>query len=393
MRIAVVEPTSQGGLLHYAFQLADALAEHGNEVDLLVPAHNELVGHEGPARRRAVLASPIAPPTGTLARVASVKLVRRSLVAGRLMQAWARINWELRPGRYDAAILTSDVDLPPVALAALALTVGRGGMRVAGIGHSARPLNRWSGAHLFVSSPVLDTLLRTLYRRLDVLFVHGERSRAEFQEAWSPRTLVVIPHGDERLFGEEPPAPAAEKRLLFFGDWRKVKGLPVLMHAFDELLARVPEARLTIAGTPCPEDLDPAQVRRWADGHGERVRVIDHYVPVSEVAAVFGTARAVVTPYLVAFQSGVVHLAMTMARPVVASTVGDLPSVVVEGETGLTVPPEDPGALAGALARILEDPALAERLGAEGRRRLLESASWRAVAEAMERALAPGAAS
>ena len=51
MRIAVVEPTSQGGLLHYAFQLADALAERGHAVDLLVPAGNELAQHPGAARR------------------------------------------------------------------------------------------------------------------------------------------------------------------------------------------------------------------------------------------------------------------------------------------------------------------------------------------------------
>ena len=78
---------------------------------------------------------------------------------------------------------------------------------------------------------------------------------------------------------------------------------------------------------------------------------------------------------------------MTMARAVVASDVGDLPSVVVDGETGLTVPAGDPHALAQALARILDDPELAERLGREGHRRLLENSSWDAVARIMEHAL------
>jgi glycosyltransferase involved in cell wall biosynthesis len=226
-----------------------------------------------------------------------------------------------------------------------------------------------------------------LYARLDVIFVHGERSRGEFEDVWSPRRVVVIPHGDERIFAEQPPPSSGEERLLFFGDWRKVKGLPTLMEAFDQLLARRADARLTIAGTPSPEDLDPDEVRRWAAAHGDAVRIVDRYVPVSDVPALFGTARAVVTPYVVGYQSGVVHLAMTMARAVVASDVGDLASVVIDGETGLVVVPEDPAQLADALERILYEPGLADRMGAEAHRRLRRDASWDVVAELVEAAL------
>lgn len=54
-------------------------------------------------------------------------------------------------------------------------------------------------------------------------------------------------------------------------------------------------------------------------------------------------------------------------RPVVATRVGGIPEVVVDGETGLLVPPDDPQALAGALQRLVDDKALRERLGAAGR--------------------------
>src|SRR5205085_7244813 len=63
--------------------------------------------------------------------------------------------------------------------------------------------------------------------------------------------------------------------------------------------------------------------------------------------------------------------AMAAARPVVASRVGGLGEAVVHGETGLLVPPADPGALAAALARLIGDPALRVRLGAAGRARVL----------------------
>lgn len=384
MRLAIVEPTSQGGLLHYAVQLADALAERGNAVDLIVPRENELSGREGPAHRRAILTAPTPPPDH---RFAGIRVIRRALVAVRLLRSWGRINWELRRRGYDAVVITSDVDLSPMALAVLALTVRRGATRIAGICHSARPLNRWSGDELFAASRLLCALLRRMYARLDVLFVHGERSHSEFQATWPSANLVVIPHGDERIFSEDPPPPSEDERLLFFGEWRKVKGLDVLMRAFAELTERRPQARLTIAGEPCPADMDPDTVRRWAAAQNGNVEVIDRYIPVGEVRPLFGSARAVVTPYLVGYQSGVVHLAMTMGRAVVASDVGDLSSVVVDGQTGLKVPPGDPLALTDALERILRDRDFAVRLGDEARRRLLEGSSWEVVAERVQAAL------
>jgi glycosyltransferase involved in cell wall biosynthesis len=333
---------------------------------------------------RAVLTAQNPPFGGALG---GIRLIRRARVASRLLQSWGRVNWELRRRRYDAVVLTSDIDLWPVAAAVLLITLGRGRMRVAGVCHSVRPLNRWSGEDLYVDSPLLSRMLRVLYPRLDVMFVHGERSKAEFEEAWPPTRLALIPHGDERIFAGEPPSPAPQEGVLFFGEWRKVKGLDVLMDAFDELLTRRPTAFLTIAGSPCPVDLDPEVVRRWAARYPDRVEVIDRYIPVAEVPDLFGHARVVVTPYLTGYQSGVVHLAMTMARAIVSSEVGDLTRAVVDGETGLTVPPGDPHALALALERVLSDPKLAERLGNEGRRRLLESSSWEVVAERVERAL------
>jgi glycosyltransferase involved in cell wall biosynthesis len=64
--------------------------------------------------------------------------------------------------------------------------------------------------------------------------------------------------------------------------------------------------------------------------------------------------------------------AMAAGLPVVASDVGGVAELVVDGETGLLVPPGDPDRLAAALARVLDDRALRERLGAAGRARARE---------------------
>ena len=77
--------------------------------------------------------------------------------------------------------------------------------------------------------------------------------------------------------------------------------------------------------------------------------------------------------------------AMIFAKPCIASRVGGLAEVVVDGETGLLVPPDDPAALANAIARLTADRALRWTLGEAGRRRYLARFTADAMADAMTR--------
>ena len=95
----------------------------------------------------------------------------------------------------------------------------------------------------------------------------------------------------------------------------------------------------------------------------------------------------VVIPYRRATQSGVVHLAYTFERPVVATAVGDIPAVVLDGETGILVPPEDPDALARGLVTLLTDADRAERMGVAGAKWLAAESSWAQVAAAVHGAV------
>ena len=104
----------------------------------------------------------------------------------------------------------------------------------------------------------------------------------------------------------------------------------------------------------------------------------------SILSELFQQARVVAAPYRYANASGVVELARTFARPVVASAVGDLPAVVEDGVTGLVVPTGDVPATAAALVRLLDDAAEAERMGEAGRASSDERASWATVAERVE---------
>jgi glycosyltransferase involved in cell wall biosynthesis len=79
--------------------------------------------------------------------------------------------------------------------------------------------------------------------------------------------------------------------------------------------------------------------------------------------------------------------AMAYELPCVVTSVGGLSEIVLDGETGLIVPPEDPVALAGALLRVLDDREHAAWLGRNGRARVERHQNWDAVVERMQPSL------
>lgn len=385
LRLAVVELAPFGGLLHYAVQLSDALAALGHEVDLVVPAGNELEHRSGAARRRAVLPRGLGPPGADPGPLAV--LGRRAKSAAHLLRSWRTIIALARSEDYDAVVLNGSFDLLPSVWAARTLLRLAPATAITHVCHNVRPFNRWGGEELFLTDERLEKGLRRLYARFDRVFVHGERSRSEFDRLWPGARVSIIPHGDERVFGDRPPPPSSEQRALFFGDWRRVKGLDVLMESFSSVWLALPDACLTIAGSPSPEEGGADAVLAWAAARPAQVDVQPGYVPLEEVPDLFGRARVVVLPYRVGYQSGVLHLAMTMGRAVVVTDVGDLSDVVTPGVTGIVVPPQDPEALAAALVKVLGDADLAASLGAAGHLRMQDGSDWQTVAATMVQAL------
>jgi glycosyltransferase involved in cell wall biosynthesis len=115
------------------------------------------------------------------------------------------------------------------------------------------------------------------------------------------------------------------------------------------------------------------------------------FVPHDELQGFYARAAVVACPSR-REGFGVACLeAMAHGRPVVATSVGGLLDLVVDGETGLVVPPRDPIALRAALERLLADPELRRRLGAAGRTRAGELFSWDTVTDATLAAYAEAA--
>lgn len=216
------------------------------------------------------------------------------------------------------------------------------------------------------------------FRRADRIIVHAEQlKQVVVDQLHIPSTIThVIPHimlGDDSTQNQ---VREDDCLILFFGRIWEYKGLEYLIRAEPLITAQVPNARILIAG----EGEDFARYRRMMV-HPEHFIVHNQYVSDDLCAELFRRASMVVLPYIDASQSGVIPLAYSAAKPVVATTVGGLPEMVDHGRTGYLVPPRDERALAEAVVRLLRDKELRQRLGANGKRKIDTECSARVVAQ------------
>jgi glycosyltransferase involved in cell wall biosynthesis len=146
------------------------------------------------------------------------------------------------------------------------------------------------------------------------------------------------------------------------------KRIEDLMRAAGILRARIPGIQVRVVGRG-PEW--PVLSRLHAElGLGDAVALLGDLTR-ERLAEEYANAGVFCLPS-VQEGFGIVFLeAMAAELPVVACRIAAVPEVVLDGVTGLLAPPRDPGALAGLVERLIADPALARRLGQEGRRRAL----------------------
>ena len=179
-----------------------------------------------------------------------------------------------------------------------------------------------------------------------------------------PADRVYVVHNGVDLARFGPPAPDARPTVAVLANLHASKGHLDLLEAVALLRARVPEVQVLCAG----EGPMRAVLRQQIALLGLEGSVA---LPgrVGDVPALLARAHVACSPSHDEGFSSAIAEAMAASLPVVATEVGGTPELVQHGETGLLAPPRDPRALADRLLALLRDPPLAQRLGAEGRRR------------------------
>jgi glycosyltransferase involved in cell wall biosynthesis len=162
---------------------------------------------------------------------------------------------------------------------------------------------------------------------------------------------------------------------------RSWRGWRDVLDAMARVAPHAPRARLLFVGAPAPRVAE-VQAAAAERGLGERVLVLGHREDIPQILA--GSDVVVDASYAGAGLTGSIREALACERPVVATDLAGMPELVIDGETGLLVPPRDPGALATALRRVLENPTWAQAMARAGAKRVDAHFSLRAKLDATE---------
>jgi glycosyltransferase involved in cell wall biosynthesis len=198
-----------------------------------------------------------------------------------------------------------------------------------------------------------------------------------------PASVDVVPNAvDPRAF--DTPAASTEFHVACAARFTPEKGIDVLLRAMARLREDVPDLRvLLLGGTQAGHEAYADELVRLADDLGVADAVFFRGF-VRQPFREWTGARVYVQPSRREGFGLAAAEAMATGLPVVASAVGGLVDVLDGGRAGVLVPPEDPYALAGAVKRLLDDPAEASRLADAGRARAAKQYTVDAMLDSVE---------
>jgi glycosyltransferase involved in cell wall biosynthesis len=213
-------------------------------------------------------------------------------------------------------------------------------------------------------------------------------------EGYDESKIAVIRNGVDLTRFNDPADPARIRRefalpedaplVIVVSRLTRLKGLEQLIEAAALIRERHPDARVLIVGETAPsETAYLGELKRRAEEH----RVSDRIVFTglrSDIPALLAAANVSVMPSLNEALSNVLLESMAAGAPTVATRVGGTPEALIDGVTGLLVPPGDARAIADAVSRLLSDRALAERLGHGARQFIREHFSVERMVSATE---------
>ncbi len=347
MKVALVSPYDYqrpGGVGEHVRHLAGELRNRGLDVRVLAPSAGSR--RQKPVEGLYPLGRPIpVPANGSVARISlSFHL------ASRIREILQREQFQV-------------LHLHEPLMPALPVTVLRSNAAAATVGtfhaYARQNLGYYYGR----------PLLRRLFRKLDACIAVSEPAR-RFVDRYFPANYTLIPNGIDigRFSPEVPPAPRVlrpdRRTILFLGRLEERKGLSTLLDAYQLLRQVRADCQLVVAGEG---PLRLGYQRRVEEEGIPDVHFLG-FLPEAEKPAFFTAADIYCAPNTGKESFGVILLeAMACGAPIVATAIDGFRQVVEDGKQGLLVPKSDDARMAEALALLLDQPSLRQRMGAAGR--------------------------
>ncbi len=238
-------------------------------------------------------------------------------------------------------------------------------------------------------------LNKIVYRSADVLLAHSETNRNRILEEYKvePSKIVIIHHGsfENNTPGIGPDINDARKYfglegkhnvMLCFGTIKKYKGIDLLIRAAAKASESIDNLVLLIAGKGENESIHNLY-RQQIGKLKTKLQVIMHfaYINQDQVELYFKASDVVMLPYTIISHSGVLHLAWSFAKPVIASRSGDFEEFINEGETGFLFNTNNEDDLSSVILKAFESKEKLKRMGECAEKRNSEKYSWELSAQ------------
>ncbi len=205
------------------------------------------------------------------------------------------------------------------------------------------------------------SLTKYFFKAVDYFILLSENVKEDLLKVKPGAKFKVLPHPIYSNFGERINKDEARKFLhlkdenliLFFGFIRDYKGLDVLFEAM-KILKNKTDVKLIVAGEFYSNEEKYKKIINHLNIK-DSLHLFTNFIPTSEVKYYFSASDAVILPYKDATQSGIVQIAMNFRKPVIATNVGGLGEVVIDGQTGFIVEKENPGQLSDAIEKFYNE--------------------------------------
>lgn len=258
--------------------------------------------------------------------------------------------------------------------------------------HDVTPLNKSKLDHFF-------SLM--VYKKADILFVHSNSNKRTLaqQIKLDEEKIKVVPHGDFDTFIPDRVVTKSEARkffnlsheqnvILFFGAIKEYKGLDILLNSLTFASKKINNLALIIAGMTGDAETRKLvlEYKNIISKLPEGIKVIfhDEFIPNAEVAKYFIASDVVVLPYRRISHSGVLHVAYSFGRPVIATNVGDFKEIIEEGKSGFVLSSNTQENLSEKIVQAFYDRLRLEEMGRYSRQLSETEYSWKNSAELMK---------